>query len=152
QVVDVLKPHAEFNRAGTYHVTIARVELDPKLFNPGHTVNIQARVKKLDSEGRDKTLWDAKAFGERLAVVGRDALTAGWPNRPLSVDWSPGDRLVLEVVDARTGLFVQPRRFTLANADSSASEFPLKSGDFPLEPAQRPFSPVDPRHNHVVLQ
>ena len=84
--------------------------------------------------------------------MGKDELTAGWPDRPFQVEWNPGDQFVLEVYDARTGLFIQPRRFILARADSSATEFPLKSGDFPLEPAQKSDSPVDPRTNHVVLQ
>jgi len=149
QVVDALKPRDQFRQPGTYQVTITKVELDQKLFKAGHTVDIQARVKKLEPGGRDKTLWDAKAFGERLAVVGKDELTAGWPHRPFQVEWNPGDQLVLEVFDARTGLFAQPRRFTLAQADSS--EFPLRSGDFPLEPIQRPDPPVEPRNNHVVL-
>jgi hypothetical protein len=152
EVVDALKPRDEFRQPGTYQVTIAKVELDQKLFKPGHTVDIQARVKKLEPGGRDETLWDAKAFGERLAVVGKDELIAGWPHRPFQIEWNPGDQLVLEVFDARTGLFAQPRRFTLAQADSSGSEFPLRSGDYPLEPFQRPDPPVDPRKNHVVLE
>ncbi len=43
-VVDVLKPADDFGRAGIYQVTINKVELDPALFKPGHTVDIQARV------------------------------------------------------------------------------------------------------------
>ena len=126
-------------------VTITQVQLDQKLFKPGHTVNIQARVKRLDPGGRDITLWDAKTYGERLAVVGRDDLTVGWPHRPFQVEWNPGDQLLLEVYDAKTGLFATPTRFTLAQNDSGANEFPLKSGDFPLEPVTRPSSPIDPR-------
>ena len=56
-------------------------------------------MHKLDARGRDTTLWDAKAYGERLAVVGKDDLTAGWPNRPFQVEWNPGDQFVLEVYD-----------------------------------------------------
>ena len=93
-----------------------------------------------------------RTFGSRLAVVGKDELTAGWPDRPFQVEWNTGDQFVLEVYDARTGLFIQPRRFTLAQADAATAEFPLKSGDFPLESAQKSDSPVDPRTNHVVLQ
>ena len=152
EVVDALKPRASFSQPGLFQVTVAKVELDQKVFKPGHTVDIQARVLKLDAAGRAATLWDAKTFGSRLAVVGKDDLTAGWPNRPFQTEWNTGDQLVLEVYDARTGLFIQPRRFTLAQADSPATAFPLKSGDFPLEPAQKSDSPVDPRTNHVVLQ
>jgi hypothetical protein len=152
QVVDALKPRDNFSQPGLFEVIVAKVELDQKLFKPGHTVDIQAKVLKLDAAGRAATVWDAKTFGSRLAVVGKDELTAGWPNRPFQTEWNTGDQLVLEVYDARTGLFIQPRRFALARADRSAAEFPLKSGDFPLEPAQKSDSPVDPRTNHVVLQ
>jgi hypothetical protein len=152
EVVDALKPRDSFSQPGLYQVTVAKVALDQKLFRPGHTVDIQARVRKLDAKGRDATLWDAKSFGSRLAVVGQDELTAGWPDRPFQVEWNPGDQFVLEVYDARTGLFIQPRRFTLSQASSPAAEFPLRSGDFPLEAAQKSESPVDPRTNHVVLK
>ena len=107
---------------------------------------------RLTRTGREATLWDAKSYGSRLAVVGKDELTAGWPDRPFQVEWKPGDQFVLEVYDARTGLFIEPRRFTLAQDSSTASEFPLKSGDFPLESAQKSDSSVNPRTNHVVLQ
>jgi hypothetical protein len=152
QVAEALKPRDSFRQPGVYQVTIAKVELDQTLFKRGHTVDIQARVRKLNPGSRDTTLWDAKSYGERLAVVGKDELTAGWPHRPLEVEWNAGDQLVLEVYDARTSLFAQPRRFTLAQADFSASEFPLKTGDFPLEPVQEADPPANPRTNHVVLQ
>jgi hypothetical protein len=151
-VIDALKPGDSFSQAGLYQVTIAKVTLDQKLFRPGHTVDIQARVRKLGAEGRDGTVWDAKSFGSRLAVVGRDELSAGWPDRPFQVAWNRGDQFVLEVYDARTGLFIEPRRFTLAQANSPSGEFPLRSGDFPLEAAQKSDSSVNPRTNHVVLK
>jgi hypothetical protein len=151
-VVDALKPRDSFSQPGLFQVTVAKVALDQKLFRPGHTVDVQARVRKLDATGRDTTLWDARSFGSRLAVVGKDELTAGWPDRPFQVEWKPGDQFVLDVYDARTGLFIQPRRFILAQDSSSATEFPLKSGDFPLESAQKSDSPANPRTNHVVLK
>ena len=147
EVVDALKPRDTFRQPGTYQVTITQVQLDQKLFRPGHTVDIQASVKRLDQGGRDTTLWDAKAYGERLAVVGKDELVAGWPHRPFQVEWQPGDQLVLEVYDAKTGLFASPTRFILAQSDSSANEFPLKSGDFPLDPVRKLNSPIDPRES-----
>jgi hypothetical protein len=152
EVVSALKPTDQFREPGTYEVTVNAVQLDPSLFKPGHTVDIQAKLHKLGPRGKDETLWETKQYGERLAVVGRDELTAGWPHRPFQVEWNPGDQLVLEVYDAKPGLFIQPQKFTLAQADSDAPAFPLKSGDFPLEPARQPERPVDPRINHVVLQ
>ena len=47
--------------------------------------------------------------------MGRDELTAGWPHRPFQVEWDPGDELVLEIYDAKPGLFNQPQKFTLAH-------------------------------------
>jgi hypothetical protein len=152
EAVDALKPHTDFRRSGVYQVTIRKVALDPALFKAGHTVDIQTTVHKRDSHGRSTTLWDSKPYGERLAVVGKDELSAGWPNRPFQVEWKPGDRLVLEVSDRKTGLFAEPRSFTLAGSDLAAREFPLKTGDFPLEPAGKPDPALDPRSNHVVLR
>ncbi|MFI5457050.1 MAG: hypothetical protein ACHRXM_16515 [Isosphaerales bacterium] len=149
--IDALKPHDDFRRPGIFQVTIKKVELDPSLFKAGRTVDIQTKVHKLGSQGRDTTLWDSRSYGQRLAVVGKDELSAGWPNRPFQVEWMPGELLVLEVSDCKAGLFAQPRRFTLAGSDPAAGEFPLKTGDFPLEPAQKPDPPVDPRISHVVL-
>lgn len=151
-VVDALKPRDSFSEPGLYQVTVANVSLDQKLFKPGHTVDIQARVRTFDKSGREVTLWDAKSFGSRLAVVGQDDLTAGWPDRPFQVEWKPGEHFVLEVYDARTGLFIEPRRLTLVQDGSATSEFPLKSGDFPLESAKKSDAPVNPRTNHVVLK
>ena len=53
-VVDALKPRDSFSQPGLYQVTVAKVELDQKLFKPGHTVDIQARVRKLDA-GRPRS-------------------------------------------------------------------------------------------------
>jgi hypothetical protein len=80
-VVGILKPGTDFRRAGVYQVTINKVELNPVLFKSGHTVDIQAKVSKRDPRGHEAILWDSRTFGERLATVGKDDLTAGWPER-----------------------------------------------------------------------
>ena len=108
---------------------------------------------KRDGQGRITTLWETGSFGERLAVAGKDELIAEWDHRPFQVEWSPGDRLTVEVYDRRAGLFAQPKRFFLAPADSEPREFPLKPGTFPLEAeAQKPDPRVDPRNLNIVLQ
>jgi hypothetical protein len=150
--LDAIKPQPDLRRPGVYQVTIRKVALDPALFKAGHTVDIQVSVHKREAHGRDTTLWDSKAYGERLAVVGRDELSAGWPNRPFQVEWQPGEPLILEVSDRKTGLFAEPKRFVLADSDPAPNEFPLKSGDFPLEPVQKPGQTLDPRNSHVVLR
>jgi hypothetical protein len=151
-VAGVLKPADSFTQPGTYQVTIPEVHLDPALFRGGRTVDIQARVIRVDPGGTDTTLWDSKSFGERLSVVGKDELVAGWPNRPFQVAWQPGQQIVVEVFDRRPSLFVEPRRFIFSAADVKLSEFPLKPGTFPLEPTQMPDPPTDPRNNQIVLK
>jgi hypothetical protein len=109
-------------------------------------------VLKVDSRGQSTTLWETKSYGERLAVAGKDELSAGWPQRPFQVEWNPGERLLVEVYDRRPGLFAEAQRLRLAPADSEPREFPLKPGTFPLVPAERKNPPVDPRNNTIVLR
>jgi hypothetical protein len=151
-VVDILKPVLDFRRAGVYEVAIDTVELDPHLFKSGHTVDIQAKVSQRDAHGRETILWDSRTYGERLATVGKDQLTAGWPERAFHVEWNPGEELLLDVYDRKPGLFAEPQRFSLIATGSTPREFPLKTGDFPLEPARRPDRTSDARVNHVVLK
>jgi hypothetical protein len=151
-VGEVLKPPDPFTKPGTYQVTIPEVHLDSTLFKAGHTVDIQARVIKVGPNGRDTLLWDSKEYGERLAVVGKDELVAGWPHRPFQIEWSPGQQIIVEVFDRRPGLFVEPRRFYFTPPDNQARQFPLRPGTFALEPTERPNPPVDPRNNQIVLQ
>ncbi len=149
-VVDVLKKRPDFTRAGVYQVTINKVELAQAAFKPGHTADIQAKVTRRDARGQDAVVWDSRNYGERLAVVGKDALSAGWPNRPFQVEWSPGEVIFLEVYDRKNGFFAAPKRFTLSSSNGNA-DFPLKTGDFQLDYQQRPDPPLDPRLNHIVL-
>jgi hypothetical protein len=149
-VVDVLKKRPDFSRAGVYQVTINKVELAQAVFKPGHTVDIQAKVIRRDGRGQDSVVWDSRDFGEHLAVVGKDAIIASWPNRPFQVEWSPGEVVFLEVYDRKNGFFAAPKRFTLSSTNGEA-DFPLKTGDFQLEAQQRSDPPLDPRLNHIVL-
>lgn len=153
-VVGVIKQKAgiDFSRPGVYQVVIPKVTLDPAAFRSGQTVDIQAKVIKIDPRGRDATIWESKPFGERLAVVGKDELTTGWPVRTFQVPWSPGDQVVVEVYDHRGGLFVQPRRFALAPADPGARDFPLKSGTFSLVPLRGSASNQASRGNQIEFR
>ena len=150
EVVGLVKKGPDFTKPGVYQVTINKVELAQAMFKPGHTVDIQAKVTKRDGRGQDSVIWESRNFGERLAVVGKDDLSFGWPNRPFQVAWSPGDVVFLEVYDRRAGLFASPKRFTLSSSNGAA-DFPLKTGDFTLEPQRKPEPPLDPRLNHVVM-
>lgn len=153
EVVDLLEPAASFSEPGTYRVKIRQVHLDPNLFQAGHTVDIQAKVLRRDEQGRTTTVWDTVAYGERLAVAGRDELIAGWDHRPFEVAWNPGERLTVEVYDRRTGLFAQPKRFFLADPEPTPREFPLRPGTFPLQPEAAKEDPrVDPRNVSIILE
>jgi hypothetical protein len=107
-------------------------------------------VTRRDVRGQDAIVWESRNYGERLAVVGKDDLNFGWPNRPFQVEWSPGQVVFLEIFDRKNGLFAPPKRFTLSSSNGSA-DFPLKTGDFTLEPQRQPEPPLDPRLNHIVL-
>jgi hypothetical protein len=150
EVVDQLKKKPDFTQPGVYQVTINKVELAEALFKPGHTVDIQAKVTRRDASGQDALVWDSRNYGERLAVVGKDSLTAGWPNRPFQMEWHPGEVVFLEVYDHRNGLFAAPKRFTLSSSNGGA-DFPLKTGDFQLDCHQKSDPQLDPRLTHVVL-
>jgi hypothetical protein len=150
-VVNVLRPRDDFRKPGVYQVTIAKVQLDPKVFRSGHTADLQARVSRLDTHGREQTLWDSKNFGERRVVVGQDELSAGWPYRPFEVEWKPGEPLVVEVFDRNGGLF-EPVRFVVAAPSEEPREFPLKSGEFPLEKPRLLSRRDDPQVGRIVFR
>jgi hypothetical protein len=149
-VADLLKKGPDFTQPGVYQDTVNKVELAQALFRPGHTVDIQAKVTRRDASGQDAVVWDSRNYGERLAVVGKDSLTAGWPNRPFHVDWSPGQVLFLEVYDRKNPFVAAPKRFTLSSSNGAA-DFPLKTGDFQLDCHQKSDTSLDPRLTHVVL-
>ncbi|WP_337174836.1 hypothetical protein [Paludisphaera sp.] len=133
---------------GVYRVKLEGVQLDPKSFTPGRTVDVQARVVKVDADEMETVVWESRRFGENLAIVGRDELSASWSNRPFEVEWRRGDRFMVEVYDGRGGLF-SSRSFRMARRDTDG--FPLASGEFALEPEGRIRPGTDPSRNRVVL-
>jgi hypothetical protein len=136
-------------RPGLYKVKISEIRLDPKLFKSGRTVDIQARVLKLDEQGREVVLWESKTFGENLAVVGRDDLTAAFVNRPFEIDWSPGDKVDIEVWD-RKGILFDRRELKMALPQPGT--FPLASGTYALAVSGRGGRELDSELNRIVLQ
>jgi hypothetical protein len=128
-VIAALDRLDSYHREGVFEVALERVRLDPSDFKEGQTVDIQARVLKIGSDGKASVVWDSRRWGNRLAVVGRDELTAGWPDRPFRLAWAPGDRYVLEIWNTKglraTRLFVLDR---IGDGD----EFPLRSGSVSL--------------------
>ncbi len=136
------------DRPGVFQVRIDTVQLDPKSFTPGRTVDIQAQVRRIDADGAESVVWESRTFGENLAVVGRDELSANWSNRPFEIEWRRGDRFLVEVWDRRAGLF-SAQSFRMARRD--VDSFPLGSGEFALEPEGRVRPGTDPSRNRIVL-
>jgi hypothetical protein len=119
-----LTSHESFREPGTFEVKVSTVKLDPGLFKAGHTVDIAVRVRKIDAQGHDSVVWESKNYGERLTLIGRDELAAGWANRPFQVDWTPGDRFSVDVWDAKALLLA--KQFEME--PSQDGTFPLQTG------------------------
>ena len=137
------------HQPGRFKVKISEIQLDPKLFKNGHTVDIQTRVFKIDGEGNETTVWESKTYGENLAVVGKDDLTAAFVNRPFEIDWAPGDKVVVEVWD-RKGILFDRRDLKMSLAEPGV--FPLASGTHALAVSGRSGSELDSEKNRIVLQ
>ena len=133
---------------GLYKVKITEIQLDPKLFKMGHTVDMQARVLEVDGQGSETVVWESKTYGENLAVAGKDELTAAFVNRPFEIDWSPGDKVIVEVWD-RKGILFERRELKMALPEPGV--FPLASGTHALEVSGRSGSELDSELNRIVL-
>lgn len=143
--IDRLDP---FRQGGIFEVKIEQVSLDPKDYQAGQTVDIQARVMKLDPDGSKSVAWSSQPLGERLAVVGRDDLTTGWPDHPFRLTWAPGERYLLEIWNTRGR---RPSRLFVLERSGASDEFPLRSGlvQLGLHPDGRPVR--NPQANTIVL-
>jgi len=141
--------HDDPRQPGLYKVKITEIQLDPKLFKMGHTVDMQARVLEVNGQGSETVVWESKTYGENLAVAGKDELTAAFVNRPFEIDWSPGDKVVVEVWD-RKGILFERRELKMALPEPGV--FPLASGTHALEVSGRSGSELDSELNRIVLQ
>lgn len=135
-------------RPGVFQVRIAEIRLDPKLFKPGKTVDIQTQVRKIDPQGEETVVWTSRDYGQNLGVAGKDDLTAEFVNRPFEIAWDPGDRIVVDVWDRRGGLF---DRKELEMSPSEPGAFPLASGKHTLELRGQGVS-LDSERTHIVFQ
>jgi hypothetical protein len=111
------------DKSGVYTVKIASVSVDKDEFKEGEKVDLQVLIKRVDPEGKEETLWDSRTFGERLATVGKDPLSANWSDRPFEIAWQQGEQIVLEVWDRR-GL--SDTRIAWLKSAPGSKEFPLK--------------------------
>jgi hypothetical protein len=132
------------DRSGVYQVTVKGLQLDPQEFADGETLDLQVRVVSIGKEGKETQIWNSSQYGERIAVAGKDPLTAQWSDRPFEMSWTPGQVVRLEVWDER-GL----GRTKVAewNAKEDGKEFPL-TGKLNVSPI-KDGRPVTPRQNAI---
>lgn len=91
------------NKSGVYKVTVKNVTLSPEEFNQGETVDIQITLDHVDADGKTKEAWTSTSYGDRIAIVGKDSLTAQWEDRPFEMQWRTGEKLVVKVWDKKGG-------------------------------------------------
>ena len=137
----------DFSKPGVYEIRIDDLRLDPKSFKDGQTLEIQARVRSIDSRGFERIAWDSSDLGSHRVVVGRDELSASWTNRPFRLGWAPGEVLIVEVYGKR---MFRDQVFFRTNMDSSSS-FPLKSGTQTLINMIDDTPAGAPENNRVLL-
>jgi hypothetical protein len=134
---------------GVFKVKVTEIQLDPKLFKEGHTVDIQARVCRLREGEKPVTVWESKTFGENLGVAGKDELRARFVDRPFEIEWAPGDNIVVDVWD-RKGILFDRRELKMARPEPGV--FPLASGIHALSVEGRGGSSLDSELNRIVYQ
>jgi hypothetical protein len=110
------------DRSGLYSVKVTEASLDSQEFADGSTVDLQVLIKRIDKEGKSATLWDSSKYGDRLAVIGKDALSTQWPDRPFEVAWQPGDVIRVEVWDYKGLSDTKVAEWT---SEAKNKEFPL---------------------------
>ncbi len=110
------------DQAGVYTVRIEKVVLSAEEFDKGETIDIQVTVEHLDSKGETKAEWKRDQYGDRLAEVGTDALTADWTDRPFDIKWQEGDRLVVKVWDYKG---ITDTELCVFESPKGSKEFPL---------------------------
>ncbi len=147
KVARIVETTLDSARPGVFEVSIDQLTLDPAAFRQGQTVELQARVRSIDSQGVERVAWDSADSGTQRAVVGRDELTASWKNRPFQVGWAPGDSLVVEVYSKRL-----LKEQVLFRTEAGGTDlFPLKSGRQRLVEAASSRTSGESDLNRVVL-
>jgi hypothetical protein len=89
------------DKSGVYKVTVKNVTLSAEEFDEGETLDIQVKIHRVNAEGKTTQVWASKEFGDRLATVGKDSLTAKWDDRTFEMEWRTGDKLKVEVWDLK---------------------------------------------------
>jgi hypothetical protein len=123
-VLSILAPRDPFTQSGTFEVTIAKITVDPAELREGHHVDLQVKVSKKLAGGQVQQIWDSRYAGERIAIVGREPVTATWSDKPFLVTWQTGEEFSIEVWD-RKAIF--DKTLYLLDTTNGDREFPLRS-------------------------
>lgn len=148
KVAGVVSRLDSYVRPGSFEVTISDLQLDAGTFKTGQTIDLQARLIKIDSSGKEQTVWDTKSLGAHKAVAGRDGIQTDWSDSPFEVTWKPGDDFVLEVWEHKRGLGTK-KRFEWVS--ESKKIFPLRSGKYDLSAAEDAFSSKNAQTQHQFV-
>lgn len=117
-----------YARAGTFEVKVERLSLSDLEYEPGRTLDLQVRVARVRGGRAESIVWDSRTLGPNRREVGRDELTAGWSEKPFRINWTPGDRYILEVWDT-SGRLKFTKLFILSRT-GRAEEFPLRPATY----------------------
>jgi hypothetical protein len=110
------------DQSGVYRVTVTKAALDSQEFADGATIDVQVAIKRIDKEGKETAIWNSNQYGDRLAVVGKVAISAQWPDRPFDCNWKPGDVIRVEIWDYKGG----KTKVAEWTSEAEGKEFPLK--------------------------
>ena len=113
------------SRSGAHLLLLAKGPhgRDAAIVREGHHVDLQVRVSKKLTSGQVQSVWDSRYAGERIALVGREPVTATWSDKPFQVTWQTGEEFSIEVWD-RKAIF--DKTLFLLDTTNGDREFPLR--------------------------
>ena len=114
------KGAAGVDQSGVYKVVIKTAAVSPAEFNEGETVDLQVSVKQF-RDGKEISEWTSNQYGDRLATVGKDTITATWADRPFEVQWRTGDTFKVTIWDYKGG----SKELCVWETAANAKELPL---------------------------
>lgn len=138
-----------YSRAGTFEVKVERLSLSDLEYESGRTLDLQVRVARVRGGRAESIVWDSRTLGPNRREVGRDELTVGWSEKPFRINWTPGDRYILEVWDT-SGRLKFNKLFILSHTGRT-DEFPLRPATYVWSIRADSEPTRDPEGNLIVL-
>lgn len=151
KVQDVIDRKESFSREGKFEVAIDQLAIDAGLFKPGQSIDLQVQVAKLDDRGRKTVLWNSNTIDRRIVKVGTTPITTSWKVTPFELEWSPGDKMVIEVWDHKPLFSTKLFERTEEIKDGDKPIFPLSSGTYSLKLTTKGQKDFDPAVNQVMF-